>query len=78
MKKYYRVWSIIGKDCDGFPKYNGFTEFEASSPKEAARIARKEEWEHRTSSDAVIIGFEVDRISDMSGDGAVIENCGEF
>lgn len=77
-QKFYRVWNVIGKDRDGSPKYNGFIKLTASSPKEAVKIAEKEEWEHRESSDAIIVGFEVERIGDLSGDTDVIEYCGEF
>lgn len=75
-QKFYRVWNIVGKNQDGSLKYNGFTEIAATSPRKAVIVA--ENTEHETSFDAVIIGFMVDRISDLSGDGAVIENCGEF
>ena len=77
-QKFYRVWNVIGKDWDGAPKYNGFTEIAASSPEKAVKIVEKEESGHRESPDAIIVGFEVDRIEDLSGDGAVIERCGEF
>lgn len=77
-QKFYRVWNIVKKNQDGSSKYNGFTEIAATSPRKAVIIAENAEREHKTSSDAIIVGFEVDRISDLSGDGAVIENCGEF
>ena len=72
-QKFYRVWNIIEKKQDGSLKYNGVTEIEATSPREDVRVV-----ENTESFDAAIIGFVVDRISDLSGDGAVIENCGEF
>lgn len=75
-QNFYRVWNIVGKNQDGSPEYNGFTEIAATSPRKAAIVA--ENTEHETSFDAAIIGFMVDRISDLSGDGAVIESCGEF
>lgn len=75
-QKFYRVWNIVGKNQDGSPEYNGFTEIAATSPRKAVIVA--ENTEHKTSFDAAIIGFMVDRISDLSGDGAVIECCGEF
>lgn len=77
-QKFYRVWNIVGSNRGGSPKYNGFTEVAATSPREAVMVAENAEREHKTSSDAIIVSFEVDRISDLSGDGSVIENCGEF
>ena len=72
--KFYRIWNIIEKNQDGSSKYNGFAEVEAQSPEDAVRIAGDENWEIGVP----IEGFEVERIKDLSGDGAVIEYCGEF
>lgn len=58
-QEFYRVWNVIGKGRDGSPKYNGFIELAALSPKEAVKIAEKEEWKHRESPDAIIVDFEV-------------------
>ena len=79
-QKFYRVWNVVEKNQDGSSKYNGFTEIAATSPTKAVMVVEnaEQEQEHGTRSDAIIIGYEVDRISDLSGDGAVIERCGEF
>lgn len=77
-QKFYRVWNVVEKNQDGSLKYNGFTEIAATSPRKAVIAVENAERKHGTRSDATIIGYEVDRISDLSGDGAVIENCGEF
>lgn len=73
--KFYRVWNIVEKRQDGSSKYGGFTEVEAQSPEDAVRITSDENWEIGVP---YIEGFEVERIEDLSGDGAVIEYCGEF
>lgn len=77
-QKFYRVWNIVEKNQDGSSKYNGFTEIAATSPRKAVMVVENAERKHGTCSDAIIIGFEVDRISDLSGDGAVIESYGEL
>ena len=77
-QKFYRVWNVVEKNQDGSSKYNGFTEITATSPRKAVMAVENAERKHGTCSDAIVIGYEVDRISDLSGDGDVIENCGEF
>ena len=77
-QKFYRVWNVVEKNQDGSSKYNGFTEIAATSPRKAIMIVENAEREHGTCSDAIVIGYEVDRISDLSGDGAVIESYGEL
>lgn len=76
-KKFYRVWNVVGKNQDGSSKYDGFTEIEAQSPEDAVRIAGDENRESGVPYD-YIEGFEAERIEDLSGDGAIIEYCGEF
>ena len=77
-QKFYRVWNVVEKNQDGSSKYNGFTEIAATSPRKAIMFVENAEREHGTCSDAIVIGYEVDRISDLSGDGAVIESYGEL
>lgn len=77
MTKIYRVWRIVG-ETNGDPKYDGFTELEASSPEEAVKVIEDEDWKTRTDSDAIVMKYAVDQIADLSGDGAVVKNCGEF
>lgn len=77
-QKFYRVWNIVEKNQDGSSKYNGFTEVAATSPYKAVMVVENTKRKHGTCSDAIIIGYEVDLISDLSGDGAVIESYGEF
>ena len=77
-QKFYRVWNIVEKNEDGSAKYNGFTEIAATSPIKAVMVVENAGRKHETRPDAIVIGYEVDRISDMSGDGAVIESYGEL
>lgn len=68
-KKYFRVWRVCNE------KYNGFDEVKAESPKNAVSLVCSRDYEDGDTTD---YKYEVDRISDLSGDGAVIEYCGEF
>ena len=67
--KMYRVWR---KNMSH--KYNGFEEVTANTPQEA--IKEVAEFDYQTG-DMTTYTYEVDRISDLSGDGGVIERCGE-
>ena len=77
-QKFYRVWNVVEKNQDGSSKYNGFTEIAATSPGKAVMVVENATRKHVAHCDAIVIGYEVDRISDLSGDGAVIESYGEF